>query len=64
MIKIDECVRRPELAAQFLPTDHLSRPLKQRRQHLQRLFLKLYLLPSLAKFPSLKIKLERSETDD
>ena len=64
MIEVDECVRRPELAAQFLSGNDLSRSFKQRRQHLKRLFLELYLLSPLAQFPGLEIHLERTETDN
>ena len=38
MIEVNEGVRRPELAAQFLAGNQLSRSFKQRRQDLQRLF--------------------------
>ncbi len=51
MIEVDESVRRPELAAQFLSGDDFSRLLKQRHQQLKRLFLELYLLSPLAQFP-------------
>jgi hypothetical protein len=64
MIEVDEGVRRPEFAAQFLSGNQFSRPFKQRRQHLQRLFLELYLLSPLAQFPSVEIDLERTETDN
>ncbi len=64
MIEIDEGVRRPELAAQFLSGDKFSRAFKQRRQHLKRLFLELYLLSPLAEFPGVEIHLERAETND
>jgi hypothetical protein len=64
MIEVDEGVRRPELAAQFLSGDDLSRLLKQRHQQLKRLFLELYLLSPLAQFPCLKIHLERTETNN
>jgi hypothetical protein len=48
MIEVDEGVRRPELAAQFLSGNYFSRSFKQRRQNLQWLFLELYLLSPLA----------------
>ena len=64
VIEVDEGVRRPELAAQFLSGNHFSRPFKQRRQHLQRLFLELYLLSPLAQFPGVEIDLERTETNN
>jgi len=48
MIEVDEGVHWPEFAAQFLSRNQFSRPFKQRRQHLKRLFLELYLLSSLA----------------
>jgi hypothetical protein len=41
MIKINKCIRPPELAAQFLSGNYFSRSLKQRRQHLEGLFLEL-----------------------
>jgi len=55
MIKIDEDIRRPELGAQFLSCNQFSRSFKQRGQHLQRLFLKLYPLSPLAQFPGVEI---------
>jgi hypothetical protein len=64
MIEVDESVRRPELAAQFLSGDDFSRLLKQRHQQLKRLFLELYLLSPLAQFPCLKIHFEGTETDN
>jgi len=64
MIEVDEGVRRPELATQFLSGDDFSRPFKQRRQHLKRLFLKLYLLSPLAQFPCFEIQLECAEAED
>jgi len=64
MIEVDECVRRPELPTQFLSGDDFSRPFKQRRQHLKRLFLKLYLLSPLAQFPCFEIQLECAEAED
>ena len=64
MIEVDESVRRPELAAQFLAGNQFSRSFKQRRQDLQRLFLEPYLLSSLAQLPGLEIDLERTETNN
>jgi hypothetical protein len=64
MIEIDEGVRRPKLATQFLSGNHFSWSFKQGRQNLQRLLLELYLLSPLAQFPSVKIDLERTEPDD
>jgi hypothetical protein len=64
MIKVDECIRGPELTAQFLSSNHLSWSFKQRRQHLQRLFLKLYLLSPPTEFPGLKINLESAKVDN
>jgi hypothetical protein len=64
MIEVDEGFREPEFAAQFLSGNHFSRSFQQRRQHLQRLFLELYLLSPVAQFPGLKVELERAETDD
>src|ERR1700687_2210750 len=64
MIEVDEGVRRPELAAQFLSGNHFSRSFKQRRQNLQRLFLELYSLSPLAQFPGVEIDLERTDTDN
>ena len=64
MVKVDEGVRWPELAAQFFSADNFSRPLKQRRQHLKGLFLEPYLLSPATEFPGLEIHLERAETND
>ena len=64
MIEVDEGVRRPESAAQFLSGDNSSRPFKQRGQYLKGLFLELYLLSPLAQFPGVEIDLERAETDN
>jgi hypothetical protein len=64
LIEVDEGVGWPEFAAQFLSGDHLARPFKQGRQDLKRLFLELYLVPPVAKFPSVEIDLERTETNN
>jgi hypothetical protein len=64
MIEVDEGIRRPELAAQFLSSNQFSWSFKQRRQHLKGLFLELYLLSPLAQFPGVEIDLERTETDN
>src|SRR5882762_5083119 len=64
MIEVDEGVRRPEFAAQFLSGNQFSRSFKQRSQNLQGLFLQLHLLPALAQFPSVKVDLECAETDN
>jgi hypothetical protein len=64
MIEVDEGVRWPELAAQFLSGNQFSRSFKQRRQNLQWLFLELYLLSPLAQFPGVEIDLERTETNN
>jgi hypothetical protein len=64
MVEVDERVRWPELAAQFLSSNQLSRPFKQRRQQLKRLFLEFDFLSPLAQFSGLEIHLERTETDN
>jgi hypothetical protein len=64
MIEIDEGVRWPELAAQFLSCNQFSRSFKQRRQQLKWLFLELYLLPPLPQFPGVEIDLESTEPDN
>ncbi|MGC2196463.1 MAG: hypothetical protein WA628_17450 [Terriglobales bacterium] len=64
MIEVDEGVRGPELAAQFLSSDQFSRSFEQRPQNLQGLFLELYLLSSLAQFPGVEIDLECTETNN
>jgi hypothetical protein len=64
MIEVNERVRWPELAAQFLSSDYFARPFKQRRQYLKRLFLELYLLSLPAQFAGAEIDLERTETDN
>jgi hypothetical protein len=64
MIEVDEGVRRPELAAQFLSGDDFSRPFNQRGQHLKGLFLDLYSLPPLAQFSCLQIHFERTEANN
>ena len=64
MIEIDEGVRRPEFAAQFLSCNEFSRMFKQRGQYLQGLFLKFYLLTPLAQLSRIKIYLKRAEADD
>ena len=64
MIEVNEGVRRPQLAAQFRSSNQFSRPFKERRQYLKRLFLKLYFLSPLAQFPGVEIDLEGAEADD
>ena len=64
VIEVNEGVRRPESAAQFLSGNHFPRSFKQRCQYLKGLFLELYLLSPLAQFPGLEIHLERTETDN
>ena len=63
MVEVDEGVRRPKLAAQFLSGNQFSRSFQQRRQYLQRLILELYLLSPLAQFPGVEIDLERAENE-
>jgi hypothetical protein len=50
MIEVDEGVRRPELALQFLSGDDFSPPFKERGQHLKGLFLELYLQSTTPQF--------------
>ena len=64
MIEIDECVRCPELATQFLASNEFSRSFKQGRQQLKRLFLEPYLLSPLAQLPGVEIDLKRAETNN
>jgi hypothetical protein len=64
VIEVDEGIRRPELAAQFLASNQFSRSFKQSRQYLQRLFLEFYLLTPLAEFTCVEIHLERAETNE
>jgi hypothetical protein len=64
MIEVNEGVCRPESTAQFLPSNHLAGPFKQRRQHLKWLLLELYLLSPLAQFSGVEIDLERTETNN
>lgn len=64
MIEINEGVRRPKSVAQFLPGNQFSRPFKECRQNLKRLFLELYLLSPLAQFPGVEIDLEGAEADN
>jgi hypothetical protein len=64
MIEVNERVRWPELAAQFLASNQFSRSFKERRQQLKRLFLELYLLSPLAQLPGVEIDLERAEADN
>jgi hypothetical protein len=61
MIEVNEGILRPEFAAQFFSGNDFSRAFKQSGQHLQRLFLELYLLSPLAELSGLKINLKRSE---
>jgi hypothetical protein len=64
MIEVYEGVRRPELAAELLPGDEMSRIFKQCGQYLKWLFLQLYLLSPPPQFPGLEVDLECTETDD
>jgi hypothetical protein len=64
MIKVDERVRRPKFAAQFVSRNDVPRSFKQRDQHLKGLFLESYLLSPLAQFPCLQIQFERTEPDN
>jgi hypothetical protein len=59
MIEVDEGVRGPELASQFLSGDDFSWPFKQHGQHLKGFFLYRW-----RSSPALEIDLERTETDD
>jgi hypothetical protein len=64
VIEVDESIRGPEFVSQFLSRHQLPRPFKQCCQHLQWLFLELYLLSQLAQFAGVEIDRERTETDD
>jgi hypothetical protein len=64
VIEVNEGILRPELAAQFFSGNDFSRALKQSGQHLERLFLEPYFLPSVAQFPGLEIYLKRTEAGD
>jgi hypothetical protein len=64
VIEVDERVRRPELAPQFLSGNDFSRLFKQRGQHLKWLFLEFYLLSALAQLSGAEIYLERTESNN
>jgi hypothetical protein len=41
VIEVNECIRRPKPSLHFFPGHHLSRPLQQHGQYLERLVLEL-----------------------
>src|SRR5215469_8738094 len=62
VVKINECVGRPELIAQFITRHRLTRMGEQQSQYLEGLLLDLQLDPILAKLARSKIEFEDSET--
>ena len=61
MVEIDKRVGRPQTGSKFLAGDDFTRPLQQKGDDLERLFLKSYLGPVAAQFASPQIDLKDSE---
>jgi hypothetical protein len=63
VVKINECVLRPERFLQLFTSYDLARMLKKYREDLQRLFLKFDFRAITAQFTCSQIKLVGSEPD-
>jgi hypothetical protein len=63
VLEIDEGSMRPEPLTEFLPPDELARPLEQRQQNAQRLFLQRNAESALAELAAGDLQLERAESD-
>jgi hypothetical protein len=64
VIEVNEGILRPEPAPQFVSGNNFPWSFKQSGQHLERLFLELYFLASVAQFSALEIHLEPTKADN
>ena len=64
LVKVDEGVWRPELAADFFAANHFSRAFEQHEQKLRGLLLKPDTQPLLAQLAGCRIHLKDTETED
>jgi len=64
VVEVHEGVRRPQLAAQLFPGDHLAGPFKKECQELERLVLELDFRAVSAEFTGTKVGFEDPEADD
>jgi hypothetical protein len=64
MVKVDECVGRPQAPAEIVSRDDLGGAFQQHRQNLERLFLQLDSYARFAEFMLLEVKLEQGKTED
>ena len=62
MVKLDDCVVRPQYAAHFLPGDHLTGMVKQHLEDLEWLLLKARRLTVAVQFARTNVQLERAKT--